>query len=162
MCASAWTRRGPRGLPSPRIFMVLGDMKAAFVRPPPRDLGVRGVSIVQCGLSCLVDLNSDLYRLCGSLHGLNTFWARGLSWINKGTTTTTTAENVGDSPIKSEWLCFQNLNVIQLQPHSSKNPIVLYKEMWLHRWLHVSKLLSAGTSQRFNWSGPRPGTWNFL
>jgi len=26
-------------------------MKAAFVRPPPRDLGVRGASIVRCGLS---------------------------------------------------------------------------------------------------------------
>ena len=53
--------RGPRGLPSPmaRILMVLGGMKAAFVRPPPRDLGVRGASIVRCGLSCLVDLNSD-------------------------------------------------------------------------------------------------------
>jgi len=59
--------------------MVLGDMKAAFVRPPPRDLGVRGASIVRCGLSCLVELNSDLYRLCGSIHGLDTFWARGLS-----------------------------------------------------------------------------------
>jgi len=50
--------------------MVLGGMKAAFVHPPPRDLDARGVSIVRCGLSCLVDLNSDLYRLCGSLHGL--------------------------------------------------------------------------------------------
>ena len=59
--------------------MVLGGMKAAFVRPLPRDLGVRGAWIVPCGLSCLVDLNSDLYRLCGSLHGLDTFWARGLS-----------------------------------------------------------------------------------
>ena len=59
--------------------MVLGGVKAAFVRPPPLDLGVRGASIVQCGLSCLVDLNSDLYRLFGSLHGLDTFWARGLS-----------------------------------------------------------------------------------
>jgi len=26
-----------------------------------------------CGLSCLVGLNSDLHRLCGSLHGLDTF-----------------------------------------------------------------------------------------
>ena len=58
--------------------MVLGGMKAAFVRPPPRDLGVRGASIVRCGLSYLVALDSDLYRLCGSLHGLDTFWARGL------------------------------------------------------------------------------------
>ena len=55
--------------------MVLGGMKAAFVR----HLGVRGVSIVRYGLSCLVDLNSDLYRLCGSLFGLDTFWARGLN-----------------------------------------------------------------------------------
>ena len=47
-------------------------------------------SIVRCGLSCLVDLNSDLYYLCSSLHGLHTFWAWGLSWINKETTTTTT------------------------------------------------------------------------
>jgi len=30
MCASAWTRQGPRGLPSPRIFMFLGGMKASF------------------------------------------------------------------------------------------------------------------------------------
>ena len=62
----------------------------AFVRPPPRNLGVRGASIVRCGLSCLVDLNSDLYRLCSSLHGPDTFWARELSWIDKETTTTTT------------------------------------------------------------------------
>jgi len=33
----------------------------------------------------------------------------------------------------------------------------LYQEMWLQSRLHVSKLLSAATSQRFNWSGPRPG-----
>ena len=85
MCASAWTRRGPHGL-RPGSFS--GGMKAAFVRPPPRDLGVHGASIVCCGLSCLVDLNSDLYRLCGSLHGPDTFWARGFSWINKETTTT--------------------------------------------------------------------------
>jgi len=67
-----------------------GRHESSIVRPPPRDLGVRGASIVRCGLSCLVDLNSDLYRLCGSLYGLDTFWARGLSWINKDTTTTTT------------------------------------------------------------------------
>ena len=54
--------------------------------------------------------------------------------------------------------CLFSQNVIQLQPHGSKNPIVLYQEMWLQRWLHVSKLLSAASSQRFNWSGPRPGT----
>ena len=42
--------------------MVLGDMKAAFAAPPPpRDLGVLGATIVECGLSCLVDLNSNLY-----------------------------------------------------------------------------------------------------
>jgi len=34
-----------------------------------------------------------LSRLCGSLHGLDTFWARGLSWINNETTTTTTTFN---------------------------------------------------------------------
>jgi len=34
---------------------------------------------VRCGLSCLVDLNSDLHRLCGCLHGLDTLWAQGLS-----------------------------------------------------------------------------------
>ena len=49
-----------------------------------------------------------------------------------------------------------------LAAHGSKNPIALYQEMWLQRWLRVSELLSAATSQRFNWSGPRPGTWNFL
>ena len=80
MRASVWTQP-PGSSSSPRIFLVLRGMKAAFasVRPPPRDLGVRGASIVQCGLSCLVDLNSDLYRLCGSLHGPDIFWARGLS-----------------------------------------------------------------------------------
>jgi len=50
---------------------------------------VRGTSIVRCGLSCLVGLNTDLYRLCGPHHGLDTFWARWLSCINKETTTTT-------------------------------------------------------------------------
>ena len=34
--------------------------------------------------------------------------------------------------------------------------------MWLQRWLHVSKLPSAATSEGCNWSGPCPGTWNFL
>jgi len=34
MRASAWTRRGPRGLPSHKIFMVLGGMKTAFVPSP--------------------------------------------------------------------------------------------------------------------------------
>jgi len=38
-------------------------------------------------------------------------------------------------------------NVIQLQPHGSKNPIVLYQEMWLQRWLHVSNLLPAAKSK---------------
>jgi len=55
-----------------------------------------------------------------------------------------------------KWLFFQN--AIQLQPHGGKNHIVLYQEMWLQSWLHFSKLLSAATSQQFNWSGPRPGT----
>jgi len=98
MYASVWTRWGPRGLPSPRIFIVLGDMTTAFVRPPPRDLGKRDASIVQCGLSCLVDLNSDVYHLCGALHGLDTFWARGLRWMNKETTTTITTRRVENSP----------------------------------------------------------------
>jgi len=40
--------------------MDLGGMKAACVRPPPRDLGVLGAWIVRCGLSCLVDLISPL------------------------------------------------------------------------------------------------------
>ena len=62
-------RRGPRGLPSPRIFMFMGGMKSAFVPSPSRDLGVRNTLVVQCELLCLVDLNSDLYCLCGSLHG---------------------------------------------------------------------------------------------
>jgi len=42
-------------------------------------------------------LNSDLYRLCGSLHGLDTFRARGLSWINKETTTTNLSKKDHDS-----------------------------------------------------------------
>ena len=54
----------------PRIFMFLGGMKAPFVLFHSRDLGVHGSSIVQMCLSCLVDLNSDLHRLCCSLHGL--------------------------------------------------------------------------------------------
>jgi len=48
-------------------------------------------------------------------------------------------------------------NAIQLQPYGGKTHIVLYQEMWLQSRLHVSKLLSAATSQRFKWSGPRPG-----
>jgi len=67
-----------------------GRHESGICTSSPRDLGVRGASIVRCRLSCLVDLNSDLCCLCGSLHGLDTFWSRGLSWINKETTTTTT------------------------------------------------------------------------
>ena len=47
-----------------------------------------------------------------------------------------------------QWLLFQN--VIQLQPHGSKTPVIFYRGMWLQRWLHISKLLSATTSQQFN------------
>ena len=36
----------------------------------------------------------------------------------------------------SQWLFFQN--VIQVQPHGGKNPIVLYQEMWLQVFRHVS------------------------
>jgi len=47
--------------------MVLGGMKAAFVRPPPRDLGVHGASIVRCGLSCSTELNSAQLGLISPL-----------------------------------------------------------------------------------------------
>jgi len=60
------------------------------------------------------------------------------------------------SDSRCQWLFFQN--VILAQPHGSKHPIVLYQEMWLRKWRRVSKLPSAATSQRFNWSGPHPGT----
>jgi len=36
----------------------------------------------------------------------------------------------------SQWLFFQN--VIQVQPHGGKTPIVLYQEMWLQVFRHVS------------------------
>jgi len=35
-----------------------------------------------------------------------------------------------------KWLFFQN--VIHVQPHGGKTLIVLYQEMWLQMWLHVS------------------------
>ena len=53
--------------------------------------------------------------------------------------------------------CLFFQNETQLQPHGGENYIVFNQEMWLQSRLHVSKLLSAATSQRFNWSGPRPG-----
>jgi len=56
----------------------------------------------------------------------------------------------------SQWLFFQN--VIQVQPHGGKNPIVLYQEMWLQVFRHVSLQPTAATMQRFNWSGPPQGT----
>jgi len=44
------------------------------------------------------------------------------------------------------WLFFQN--VIQVQPHGGKNPIVLYQEMWLQVFRHVSLQPTAATMQR--------------
>ena len=65
----------------PGSLCFLEAWKQHSYRPTPRDLGLRGASIVRmwmsCGLSCLVGLNSDLYRLCSSLHCLGTL---GLSW----------------------------------------------------------------------------------
>jgi len=55
-----------------------------------------------------------------------------------------------------QWLFFQN--VIQVQPHGGKNLIVLYQEMWLQVFRHVSLRPAAATMQRFNWSGPPHGT----
>jgi len=60
--------RGPCCLPLPRTFMILEGMNAPFLPFHSRDLGVCGASIERMSLSCLDDLNSDLYRLCGSLH----------------------------------------------------------------------------------------------
>jgi len=51
-----------------------------------------------------------------------------------------------------KWLFFQN--VIQVQLHGGKNPIVMYWEMKLQTELHVSNEPAVATSQRFNWSGP--------
>jgi len=152
MCASAWTLRGPRGLPSPRNFMVLGGMKTAFVRPPPRDLGMRGASIVRCGLSCLVDLNSDFYRLCGSLHGLDTFWARELCWINKETTTTTTVffplgcgVDSWIPPLQTGVKPVAGLNLLQSKvqnPHAGRTTkFALVKRLWFSE-LFLGILLS--------------------
>jgi len=96
-CLAMWgvqSRGGARMVfPRPGSSCFWKAWKRHSKRPTPRDLGVLGASIVRCEISCLVGLNSDLYRLCGSLHGLDTFWARprGLSWMNKETTTRTTA-----------------------------------------------------------------------
>jgi len=54
-----------------------------------------------------------------------------------------------------QWLFLQN--VIQVQPHGGKNPIVLYQEMWLQVFRDVSLQPTAATMQRFNWSGPPHG-----
>jgi len=48
-CCLATSSVRSRGLLSPRIFMVLGGMKAAFVPFTSRDLGVRGALIVLMG-----------------------------------------------------------------------------------------------------------------
>jgi len=45
-------------------------------------------------------------------------------------------------------------NVIQVQLHGSKTPVVLYQEMWMQMWLRVNKLLSAAISHRFNFQVP--------
>ena len=45
--------------------------------------------------------------------------------------------------------------------HGGNNPIVFYKEMKLQFELHVSIEPAAASLQRFNWSGPPPGTRNF-
>jgi len=44
-----------------------------------------------------------------------------------------------------QWLFFQN--VIQVQPHGGKNPIVLCQEMWLQVFRHVSLQPTAATMQ---------------
>jgi len=68
------SRQGPCGLP--RIFMFQGSMKAAAFVPSPSP----GPWCARLLDSAVVDsrvwlpgLNSDLYRLCGSLHALDTF-----------------------------------------------------------------------------------------
>jgi len=58
------------------------------------------------------------------------------------------------------WLFFQNAT--QLQLHGGKKPIVLFQEMKLQFELHVSIEPAAASLQRFNWSGPPPGTRIFL
>jgi len=54
------------------------------------------------------------------------------------------------------WLFFQNATQVQL--HGGKTPIVLYQDMKLQFELHISIEPAAGSLQRFNWSGPPPGT----
>ena len=55
-----------------------------------------------------------------------------------------------------QWLFSQNVTQVQL--HGGKTPIVLYQEMKLQFELHVSIEPAAASLQRFNWSGPPPGT----
>ena len=46
--------------------------------------------------------------------------------------------------------------------HGGKTPIVLYWEMKMPDEMHVSNEPAVASVQRFNWSGPPPGTRNFL
>ena len=82
-CILPRANRYQQSISSKNREWVMRGMKAPFVPFHSRDLGVRGASIVLMCLSCLINLKSDFNHLCGSLHGLNTFWARGLSWIHK-------------------------------------------------------------------------------
>ena len=66
-----------------QIHSGLGGWVELIKKVPSPEALVRGASIVRCGHSCLVDLNLDLCRLCGSLYGPDTFWPGGLSWIKK-------------------------------------------------------------------------------
>jgi len=68
--------------------------------------------------------------------------------------------HVTDMNVSCQWLFFHN--AIQVQLHGGKIPIVLYWEMKLQSDLHVSNEPAAASLQRFNWSGPPPGTQNFL
>jgi len=74
---------GPRGHPSPRIFMFLGRMKTAFV-PSPSPGPWRARRLNSADVDSRVWLALTQTHLCGSLHGLKTFWTQGLNWIQSG------------------------------------------------------------------------------
>ena len=74
-------RWGPRGLPFQNLHVSGRHKNDIRTVPLSGTLACAALPYCGCGLSCLVGFNSELYRFCDSPHDLNTFWARGLSWI---------------------------------------------------------------------------------
>jgi len=95
------------------------------------------------------------------LHGLDTFWARGLSWIHEDTTTTTTTTTTTLNSIVTSYTHSPPPIAYSTPPVVSSvwtQILVRAPGTWCHHWMYHGKRLCAESFVFLGYHVPRPLT----